>query len=135
MPIPWSTLIKVIPWTDLVTAAPKIVEQARKIAAAARRSRTEADATTDPSPATPPEPPVTLETRVSRIEAELVAIADEEVSTAELLKSLADQNAQIVVALQAVNARVRRLTIAVAVLAALSCGLVIWLALSHGSGG
>jgi hypothetical protein len=127
VPIPWSTLIKVIPWTELVTAAPKIVEQARKIAAAARRSRAEAGPATAPSPA----PTVTLETRVSRVEAQLVAMSDEEVTSAELLKSLADQNAQIVIALQGMDTRVRRLTRAVAVLATLLCGLVVWLVMGR----
>ena len=128
MPIPWSTLIKVIPWTELVTAAPKIVEQARRIAAAARRSR--AEAAPAPAPAAPAEPGVTLETRVARLESQIVAMSEEEVSSAELLKSLADQNAQIVAALQAVNARARRLVIAVAVLEALVLGLAVWLVIS-----
>ena len=128
MPIPWSTLIKVIPWTELVTAAPKIVEQARKIAAAARRSRAEAEPAPDPQAAVQPAPVDTLETRVSRVETQLVAMAEEEISSTELLKSLADQNAQIVLALQGMNTRVRRLTIAVVVLAALSSGLGLWLA-------
>ena len=38
MAIPWLTLIKVVPWTDVIANAPKVVEGAKKLWGSAHRA-------------------------------------------------------------------------------------------------
>ncbi len=53
-------------------------------------------------------------------------MAREAVSSAELVKSLAEQNAQLIRALQILSSKVRRLIVVVVTLSFVVAGLVIW---------
>jgi len=85
MPISWLTALKVIPWADVLEAAPHVVKGARSLLA-----RTLGDKAAGTA-AAGDRSPEALSERVARLEAE-------QASSAELIRSLAEQNAKLVAA-------------------------------------
>jgi hypothetical protein len=68
-----------------------------------------------------------IEARLSSVEGKIEDMAREALSSAELVKSLAEQNAQLVQAVQILSSKVRRLNlIVVALLCIVIGGFVIW---------
>ena len=134
MAVPWPAIFKAIPWGEVVAAAPKVLDQAKKLVAAARRTDSGSSAEAEaPVPAqasdrTLPE----IEARLSSVEGKIEDMAREALSSAELMRSLAEQNAQLVQAVQILSSKVRRLNL---IVIALSCivigGFVIWQVLSR----
>ena len=125
MALSWLTALKAVPWADVVQAAPGIVQGARKLFTAAKEYAAAADdASTSAHAGTRSD---ALEVRVQQIETGLDALAAEQRSSAELIRSLAEQNANIVAALDIMRNRVRVLSAACIALAiALAAvGLVI----------
>jgi hypothetical protein len=119
MAIGWMSALKVIPWSDVLDAAPGLVKGARKIFT--RSQQTDV-------PATPAEPGsrVDLSDRVSQLEASLAQIADQQGATARLVESLAEQNARIVEAVDILRVRTRLLMGVCAVLAVALVAAVAW---------
>jgi hypothetical protein len=115
-----------------MAAAPTILDQARKLVGAVRRK--------DPDPQSAAEPTTSpqgrtdamsgIDVRLSQIEGRIEEIAGEAISSAELLKSLAEQNSQLVQALQILSVKMRRLAFVVFTLATVVCALVLWQLLS-----
>lgn len=106
MALSWLTALKAVPWADVVQAAPGIVQGARKLFAAAKGNESAADN----AAATASGRGGALETRLHEIESGFDRLAAEQRSSAELIRSLAEQNASIVAALDALRARVRLLS-------------------------
>src|SRR5262245_35630732 len=134
MPVPWPVILKAIPWGEVVAAAPKVLDQAKKLVAAARRTDGGSSAGAEasvPAHASDGALPV-IEARLSSVEGRIEDMAREALSSAELVKSLAEQNAQLIQAVQILSSKVRRLNL---IVVALSCivigGLVIWQLLSR----
>jgi len=123
MALSWLTALKAVPWADVVQAAPGIVQGARKLFTAAKEYAADG-ASTNAHAGTRGD---ALEARVQQIEIGLDALAAEQRSSAELIRSLAEQNANIVAALDIMRNRVRVLSAACIALAiALAAvGLVI----------
>ena len=112
------TALKVVPWGDVITAAPAIVKGARKMF-----SRTE----DEPAPVVPPG--ADPNERLRLLEVRLQEMADREQASAKLIAALAEQNAAVVDAIGVLRARARWLVaINVVLLALLAAGL----ALSYG---
>lgn len=128
MPIPWPALFKALPWTQLVAAAPAILEQAKKLVVEVRRKDIVAVRNTEFTRGSEPSPDSlsVIKGRLSHVEARIEEVADEAVASAVLLKSLAEQNAQLMSSLQVVSSRVRRLTWACIVLASVLGGVIFW---------
>jgi hypothetical protein len=109
---PWlRAAFKAIPWKEVVAAAPSIVEGTRKLwgsvtktekqpSPAGERSGTSSSGRSDPISA--------LEDRVVALEAKTAEMAHEAVTSAELIKSLAEQNAKLVQAVEILRLRMRR---------------------------
>ena len=115
MALSWLTALKAVPWADVVQAAPGIVQGARKLFTAAKEyagsgSDAAAGAASRPSPGT-------LEARLHSMEAAVDGLQGEQRSSAELIRSLAEQNASIIAALDLMRGRVRILSGACAALA------------------
>lgn len=91
-----------IPWDEVVRNAPSIIDGSKKLwSTVARRSQHDA---TD------------MESRVASLEAQVSELRQELISSADLIKALAEQNSQLVRVAGALQARVRLLVGAVAVL-------------------
>lgn len=112
MAIGWITILKTVPWTDVISNAPKVADGAKKLwktvakkPAAAETSGTAAQA------ATP------LEARFAEMEARTAELHAQMLASSELIKALAEQNAELVKRLEAIRRRVLWLGAATIVLA------------------
>ena len=118
----WVAALKLVPWGDVLEAAPQILQAARKLIGATRKGAEEAAAGTLVDGAALPPVAQQLEhlhQRVARLE-------QEQLESAALIQSLAEQNARVVQAVDALRARNQRLLAAVAVLALACIGLMAW---------
>lgn len=115
MPAPWiAAALKAIPWSTLMSQAPSLIEQSRKLFT---RIRSPAQST----PATPTTPDV-----LDQICARLDALEGHSQTQAELLRQIAEQMQRLTVGLEVVAARTR-LALAAAVVALLaSAALWLW---------
>ncbi len=96
MAISWITAFKVIPWRDVIAAAPVVAEGAKKLWATARKKAPEplADTTTlDPAD------------RLRTLEAQSAELKRELATSAELIQSLADQNLRLIKAVDKLRFR------------------------------
>ena len=119
MALSWMSALKVIPWSDVIDAAPGLVKGARKIFT--RSQQTEV-----PAASAEPGSSGDLSDRVSQLEASLAQIAEQQGATARLVESLAEQNARIVEAVDILRVRTRLLMGACAVLAMALVAAVAW---------
>lgn len=126
----WMTALKIIPWGSVLESAPHIVKAAKQLFSAvktdtsgfsAERGSSADDGTTSLEK---------LNKRTRLIEAKIAELSDEQKSSAELIKSLAEQNALIVDAIDVFRVRVRILLIACILLIVVLCGLIFWLAMN-----
>jgi hypothetical protein len=123
MAINWLFALKAVPWSDVVQAAPAIVKGARKLFNTARES--------EPPPVGTPDAYAdvdagSVQTRLQRLEAALQHVDAEQNSSAELIRSLAEQNARMVEAIEVLRARTRLLLGAGVVLVFAFAVLAIW---------
>ena len=122
MAINWIAAFKLIPWADVVQATPTVVRGAKDLWSRTRQANQAKDKTEgSPSASSPQAQADTLRQlsdRIAQLEAE-----QEEASA--LISSLAQQNAQLVVALDQLRRRVKVL-FAFSVLLALA-GAALWL--------
>jgi hypothetical protein len=118
MAIGWMTALKVIPWGDVIEATPGIVKSARKIFA---RSQQAEEAATAPA-AQSGDP----SSRIAQLEASLAALAEQQKASAQLIETLAEQNARIVEAVDTLRVRTRFLIVTCSVLAVTCVALAVW---------
>jgi hypothetical protein len=116
------TALKVIPWSDVIEAAPGVVKGARKIFA---RSQ-EPDATHEAPTATGLVGNAELQQRVVQLEAALAQQAEQQQASAKLIETLAEQNARIVQAVDILRVRTRLLMGACVVLAVALAMTIAW---------
>lgn len=135
MAIPWLAVLQSVPWSDVISNAPKLADGARKLWSTVGNN------------AAPPDAPVTPAERVSSPEAQAVAALEaralaieaavsdlhgQMLASSELIKALAEQNAQLVARVEVMRGRLVRLGVAGGVLAiAALLGLLLAL-MRHG---
>lgn len=122
MAIGWMTALKVIPWGDVIEATPGIVKGARKIFARAQQAE---DPVAHPASAGAGDLPA----RVAQLEASLTQMAEQQKASAQLIETLAEQNARIIDAVEILRMRTRLLGGACGVLLALLIAVAAWGAL------
>ncbi|MDD3529428.1 MAG: hypothetical protein PHS77_06085 [Gallionellaceae bacterium] len=98
MAIGWLTVLKLVPWVDVISNAPKVVDGARKLWSSA--SGQPADVAADAAPAQPE-----LAVRLVRVEREADALHAQMARSAELIKELADQNVRLIERVETLRAR------------------------------
>lgn len=119
MAISWISALKMVPWDVVVSNAPGVVEGARKLwKSAGRNEAATGKVQTD----------LSAESRLETLESEVADLQQEMASSAELIKALADQNAQLVQAVAVLRGRQRLFAAAIALLAiaVASCLLVLF---------
>lgn len=126
----WLQALKVIPWGTVIDAAPGLAKSARgffkKTQEAAQAA---ADGATVPPPSAEVGDPLAAATRrIGALEVQLAQATERQQAAAELLDSLAVQNARLVEAIDALRKRVQLLVIAVVVLAAGGIAAWMWVA-------
>jgi hypothetical protein len=119
MAIGWMTALKVIPWGDVIEATPGIVKSARKIFT---RSQQTEEAASAPSAAGPGD----LSARITQLEASVAHLAEQQKASAQLIETLAEQNARIVEAVDALRVRTRILIVVSTLLVVACAALAVW---------
>ena len=100
----WLTALKLVPWGEVISLAPKVLDGAKKLRdSVARRPET---AVVDELADLPEE----LLPRVRALEDAVVQWRRQMLESTELLKTLAEQNAQLIRQQQALKSRLRLLT-------------------------
>lgn len=115
MGIGLMSAFKVIPWVDVIAAAPAVVDGAKKLWALARERNSNSAAATRPQ---------STEGRIRELEAQVSDLKRESAASAELIKSLAEQNAQLVKAVEILRVRTRAL-LAASVVAVVILAIII----------
>ncbi|KRB93789.1 hypothetical protein [Noviherbaspirillum sp. Root189] len=117
----WLSLLKNVPWSDVISSAPKVAEGARKLWNA-----------TEPHASSPPQPSAAshqasmaeainaLDQRVSVAEKTAAELHEQMHASSQLIKALADQNAQLIQRLETQRVRFIWLCCATAVVAAVA---------------
>ncbi|MBR0568800.1 hypothetical protein J5J83_21965 [Azoarcus sp. L1K30] len=130
MAIGWLTLLKTVPWADVISTAPVVADGARKLwNTVARKSPAGKDAAAQEDTANPtsPEASSPLESRLSKTEDTVADLHAQMLASSELIKALADQNTELVKRVEANRVRLIWLSAAVVVstAAAISCLLIV----------
>lgn len=91
MAIGWLTVLKSVPWSQVISNAPVVVDGAKKLWGTVSRQPVR-------QPAAPAQAGAlhTLEGRVAALESALAEQHAQLVTSSELIKALADQNAQLI---------------------------------------
>lgn len=133
MAIPWLVVLQNVPWAEVVKNAPKVADGAKKLWNTVGRKSPLAE----PAPA--PDAPAAdtaddaqsipgLLARIAALESATADLHQQMQASSELIKSLAEQNTQLVARIEANRARVAWLTAATVVFALLAVlGLVLLL--------
>jgi hypothetical protein len=117
MAISWMSALKVIPWGDVIEAAPAVVKGARKIFTRSQQVD---------SPAATVEPGADLQQRVQQLESGVTQLLEQQRASAQLMETLAEQNARLVQAVEILRVRTRLLLLSSAVLTVALVGLIAW---------
>jgi hypothetical protein len=109
----WTALFRVIPWMDLIAAAPGIARGAKKL----WEHRGE-DANVAP---------LTVDARIEALEAQVSEFRKELNARSAVIKAMAEQNARLVEAVGILRARTLMLIVACLALGVFVIGIAIWL--------
>ena len=136
MAIGWLTVLKSVPWAEVISNAPKVADGAKKLwsTIGKKSPAPQADAAREEPAHSPDDPSVAaLQTRISALESEAADLHDQMLASSELIKALAEQNTQLIQNIEANRVRVLQLTGVTAVLAIITvAGLLVALAANAG---
>ena len=99
MAIGWLSVLKMVPWGDVISNAPKVADGAKKLWSAVAKKPPAAElSTAGAQRALSPEAQSTaiLQAQLAAAEARLSDLHDQMLESSELIKALADQNAQLI---------------------------------------
>jgi len=122
MAVGWMSVLKMVPWSDVISNAPKVADGAKKLwSTVAKKTGAAAEAEAPAAPAATHDLPAAemlalLRAQLARQEQRLSELHQQMVSSTALIQTLAEQNAQLVQRVEANRVRVRWLTLAVALL-------------------
>lgn len=111
----WIGLLKSVPWGEVVGNAPKIAEGAKSLWSKVSNKIRPGDGT--PAPDTDAGPETPLASRIAVLEDGQRELRGQLATSSDLIRSLAEQNAQLVVRLDALQRRQRWLVLALLALA------------------
>jgi hypothetical protein len=105
MAIGWLTVLKSVPWSEVISNAPKVVDGAKTLWNTVAKKPVAAKA-----PAAPAAAKATLEGRLASMEEAVSDLQTQMRASTEIIKELADQNAQLIRRIEANRVRVLWLT-------------------------
>ena len=130
MAIGWLALLQSVPWSEVISNAPKLADGAKKLWNAVggkHAPSTAADSSTRPAAASESPTLAALQDRIVTLEAAVSDLHGQMLASSELIKALAEQNAQLVRRIEAHRLRLRWLSAATAVVA-IAAGISLFLA-------
>ena len=110
------TALRLVPWGDVLEATPQILQAAKKLLGATRKGTSGAAAGSLADTNDAAAPPVALQ--LQQLHERVARLEQEQQESAVLIQSLAEQNAQVVQAVERLRLRNQRLTVAIAALGA-----------------
>jgi len=118
MALGWFTLLKTVPWTEVIATAPLVAQGAKKLWDSVAKK-------TPPAPASPTTPVlpthdaavVQLQTRILALEAVSAELHTQMRASSELIQALATQNTELVQRVEANRVRLRWVSAALVALA------------------
>jgi len=98
MPIPWIAVLQSVPWKDVIKNAPKVADGAKKLwnTIGKKSPVTETEAANDHATMSPEANISALQTQLAAVEASVADLHEQMFASSELIKSLADQNTQLI---------------------------------------
>jgi hypothetical protein len=123
MAIGWLTVLKTVPWGDVISNAPKVADGAKKLWSSVGRKLPTAQpvpSTENPEVAAREPGLAELQLRLATVEARAAELHEQMRTSSELIQALADQNTQLVAGLQTSRVRLRWLAGATLVLGLLA---------------
>ena len=129
MAIPWLVVLQAVPWTDVIKNAPKVAEGAKKLWSAVSKKSPAQNSAADNaerSPASEADTIALLQERVAALENTATELHNQMLASSELIKTLAEQNAQLIKRIEANRRRLAWLAVVTALV-----GVVAVLALGR----
>lgn len=130
MAIGWLTILQNVPWSDVISNAPKVADGAKKLwNATTKRTAGQKAPATEASSISPAEPQTiaALQTRLATLEATTAELHEQMHASSELITALAEQNAQLIKRLEVNRRRVLGLaTVTVVLVIVAVVGVVKW---------
>ena len=108
MPIPWLAVLQSVPWTDVIKNAPKVAEGAKKLWNAVGK-KAPVELQNDRSEESPPpefQAVSELQARLAAMELATAELHNQMLASSELIKTLAEQNTQLIARIEANRIRV-----------------------------
>ena len=126
MALGWLTALKTIPWTDVISTAPVVVDGAKKLWHSVGKKPAPAQLAV-PQPGSPGEAQgiATLQARLAALETEAADLHGQMVSSSELIKALAEQNTQLIRRIETSRVRLLWLAVATAAIAVVAMGALV----------
>lgn len=114
----WIAALKMVPWADVVGSAPVVADGAKKLwNAVARKKASPASGEITPDVPAGAGTMARMEAKVAALESKVSELEHEMLSSSEVIKALAEQNARLIQMLDLFRRRQRLLMIAGALLA------------------
>ena len=117
MAVGWMSALKLVPWGDVIEATPKIMQAARKLISNTRKA---------PPPEAPAQRIDSTPDQLAVLQARMAQLEEDQRASAALIKSLAEQNAQLVRAVDGLRRRSLHLLLAVCGLGVCTLALLAW---------
>jgi hypothetical protein len=117
----WLSVLKIVPWSDVIANAPVVVDGAKKLWGTVSRQPTRPAPDAAPANASHP-----LDSRIGALEATLAEQHGQLIASSELIKSLANQNAQLIARVGALRSVLLWLALATAAASVLAAA-ALWL--------
>lgn len=115
MAIGWLAVLKSVPWTDVVSNAPMIADQAKKLwnVIAKKSPSSGAEELVDLPLSTEAQSMASLQEKLAVLEVASSKLHDQMLTSSELIKALAEQNTQLIKRIELNRVRVLWLTSAI----------------------
>src|SRR5688572_26319420 len=123
MALGWLSVLKIVPWSDVIANAPVVVDGAKRLWGTVSRQPLRDTPPAAQAHAPAPNP---LEGRIAELETALAEQHTQLVTSSELIKALADQNAQLIARLGAQRRVLLGLVFATAAVGVLAAA-ALWL--------
>ncbi len=133
MAIPWFSVLQAVPWGQVIDNAPKVVDGAKKFwsAVASKPATYEGDVVDLPPEVDEGAAVRALKKRLVILEKSNADLHQQMLASSELIKTLADQNAQLVKRIEANRKRMTWLTLVCVITAAATLAVVVFIFTQH----
>jgi len=116
MAIGWLSVLKMVPWGDVIESAPKVAQGAKKLWNTVGK-KTAADTTAPNTPSEPAPSLTSLQAQVTQLQHSVADLQQQMLESSALIGSLAEQNTQLIARVEVNRKRLLALAVVVVVLA------------------